>query len=84
MYSRKPRAVSNMHVFAACEIDFANKQLVSPSFSWNTTLLETSLVNHIYWWFTDIYMLKEKQFLECSGSWNVVKSWKVHVENNLL
>ena len=43
MYSRKPRAVSNMHVFAACEIDFANKQLVSPSFSWNTTLLETSL-----------------------------------------
>ena len=43
MYSRKPRVVSNMHVFAACEIDFANKQLVCPSFSWNTTLLETSL-----------------------------------------
>ena len=33
MSSGKPRAVCNMHVFVACQIDVVNKQLVS-SFSW--------------------------------------------------
>ena len=42
MSSGKPRAIGNMHVFVACQIDVVNKQLVSP-LSWNNLLSETSL-----------------------------------------
>ena len=40
--SGKSRAVGNMLVFVACQIDVLNKQLVSP-FSWNNPLSETSV-----------------------------------------
>ena len=32
MYSGKPGAAGNMHVFVACQIDVVNKQLVHPFF----------------------------------------------------
>ena len=43
MSSEKPRAVGNMHVFVACQINVVNKQLISP-LSWINPLSETSSV----------------------------------------
>ena len=39
---KKTSAVGNLHVFIACQIDFAKKQFDSP-LSWNNLLSETSL-----------------------------------------
>ena len=66
----KPRTVSNMHVFVACQIGVVNKQLVSP-LGWNKPLSETSL--------SEIYVLtiykyldvKEKHSLNVEGVFNM-------------
>ena len=48
MSSGKSRAVDNMHVFVACQIDVVNKQLVS-LLGWNNPLSKTSLgESHIF------------------------------------
>ena len=77
--SRKSRAVANVHVFVACQIDVLNKQLVSPLI-WNNPLPETSLPE------SDIRIIyrhldaKEKHLLDVAGVYNIL----FHVENNLL
>ena len=68
--SRKPRAVGNMHVFVACQIDVVNKQLVSP-LSWNNPLSETSFGNS---YILTIYRhldVKVKHPLDVEGVYNM-------------
>ena len=70
MSSGKSRAVGNMHVFVACQIDVLNKQLVS-SLSWNNPQSETSLGES---YILTIYRhldAKEKHFLNAEGLYKI-------------
>ena len=79
MSSGKPRAVGNMQVFVAFQIDVVNKQLVS-ALRWNNPLSETSL-GESYILTTYRHLdAKEKYSFDVEGVYNM----QFHVENNLL
>ena len=78
-FSGKKRVVCNMHVFAVCQIDVLNKQLVS-LLSWNNLLSETSLGES---YIITIYRhldVNEKHLLDAEGVYNI----QSHIENNFL
>ena len=56
--SGKPRAVENMYVTVACQVDLVKKQIVSP-LSWNSLLSKTSLC--------ESYVLTIYRYLEAKG-----------------
>ena len=70
MSSGKSRAVSNKHVFMACQIDVVNKQPVSP-LSWNNPLSETSLGESYILTICRHLDVKEKHSLDVEGVYNM-------------
>ena len=69
MSSGKPRAVGNMHVFVACQIDVVNKQLVSP-LSWNYPQSEVSLGKSYILTLYKHLDNKKKHYLDVDGAYN--------------
>ena len=66
----KPRAIGNMHVFVACQIDVVNKQLVSP-LSWNNLLSETSLDESYILTICRYLDAKDNHSLDAEGVYNM-------------
>ena len=69
MSSGKSRAVGNMDLFVACQIDVLNKQIVSPH-SWNNPLSETLDESYILTIYRHLDA-KEKHFLDAERVYNI-------------